>query len=136
MENRRGNFSEHESACARVAVQFPQRWLLSYVRSKLRHDPIYPTAYELFHLSDEPILDIGCGIGLLAFYLVNAAAGSRSAGSMSMRENPAEATSPPRYRNVDLRRHDIQGTDGRFLRQHRTVRCLHYLAGNRPLLAR
>ena len=30
---------------------------------------IYPAAYELFRDSDEPILDIGCGVGLLAFYL-------------------------------------------------------------------
>jgi hypothetical protein len=61
MENRRGDVSEHESACARVAAQFPQRWLRGYVRSKLRRDPIYPAAYELFRGSDEPILDIGCG---------------------------------------------------------------------------
>ena len=69
MENRRDEASEHESACARVAAQFPQLWLRLYVTSKLRRDPIYPAAYELFRGSDEPILDIGCGLGLLAFYL-------------------------------------------------------------------
>ncbi len=69
MEAAPNDFAEHESACARVASQFPQRWLRGYVGSKLRRDPIYQTAYELFSGSDRPILDVGCGVGLLAFYL-------------------------------------------------------------------
>jgi 2-polyprenyl-3-methyl-5-hydroxy-6-metoxy-1,4-benzoquinol methylase len=69
MENRRAEEDEHEAACARVAAQFSQLWLRSYVGSKLRRDPVYPAAYELLRDSSEPILDIGCGVGLLAFYL-------------------------------------------------------------------
>src|ERR1700730_9147534 len=67
MENRRGDVSEHESACTRVAAQFPQLSLRTYVGSQLRRDPIYFVAHELFRGWDEPILDIGCGLGLLAF---------------------------------------------------------------------
>src|SRR3979490_1793111 len=69
MENRRDDASEHKPACRRVAALFPQLWLRRYVTSKLRRDPIYPAACELFRGSDDPILDIGCGLGLLAFYL-------------------------------------------------------------------
>jgi 2-polyprenyl-3-methyl-5-hydroxy-6-metoxy-1,4-benzoquinol methylase len=69
METLRGNAAEHERACARVAVQFSQRWLRHYARGKLRRDPIYPAAYDLLGHSAEPILDVGCGVGLLAFYL-------------------------------------------------------------------
>ena len=47
METQRGNVAEHESACARVATLFSQNWLRQYVRGKLRHDRIYPAAYEL-----------------------------------------------------------------------------------------
>lgn len=44
------------------------RW---YARGKLRGDGIY--AAVLRHLNDDlPILDIGCGIGLMAFYLRSA----------------------------------------------------------------
>lgn len=69
METQRGNAADHENACARVAAQFRQRWLRHYVRGKVRHDQIYGTAYELLRASENPILDIGCGVGLLAFYL-------------------------------------------------------------------
>lgn len=40
-----------------------------YARLKLRHDPIYSTAAELLTAADEPVLDVGCGIGLLGTYL-------------------------------------------------------------------
>ena len=69
METQSGNVAEHENACARVAIQFHQRWLRNYVRGKLRRDRIYQAAYELLHSSAAPILDVGCGVGLLAFYL-------------------------------------------------------------------
>ena len=69
MENPRDETTAHELACARVASRFPRGWLRSYVKSKLRRDPIFPAAYELLHGSKGPILDVGCGVGLLAFYL-------------------------------------------------------------------
>lgn len=61
--------ASHEQACARVASLFPSRWLSSYVRSKLRSDPAFPIAWELLSASTQPVLDVGCGVGLLAFYL-------------------------------------------------------------------
>src|SRR2546423_8384914 len=69
MDIQRENVAEHETACARVATQFRERWLRNYVRGKLRRDRIYPAAYDLLDSSAEPILDVGCGVGLLAFYL-------------------------------------------------------------------
>lgn len=59
----------HESACDRVAALFPERWLRHYTRSKLRSDPVFAAAYELLRDSTLSILDVGCGVGLLAFYL-------------------------------------------------------------------
>ncbi len=40
-----------------------------YSRGKLRHDPAFPAAFERIGSSKLPLLDIGCGVGLLAFYL-------------------------------------------------------------------
>ncbi|HZX71958.1 MAG TPA: class I SAM-dependent methyltransferase [Rhodanobacter sp.] len=43
-----------------------QRW---YVRSKLASDPVYAASSSLLAGSTLPLLDIGCGIGLLGQYL-------------------------------------------------------------------
>jgi SAM-dependent methyltransferase len=59
----------HEDACARVAARFGERWLRMYAWRKLRSDPIFPAAFELLRESSERLLDVGCGVGLLAFYL-------------------------------------------------------------------
>lgn len=69
MENRNGAACPHEAACRRVAERFQPRWLRTYARGKLRNDAVYATAYELLRGSPHPILDVGCGVGLLGFYL-------------------------------------------------------------------
>lgn len=61
--------SAHEAACSRAAANFGERWLRSYVGRKLRSDPIFPAAFELLRGSSQPLIDLGCGVGLLAFYL-------------------------------------------------------------------
>jgi len=69
MKNPSGAAAEHELACTRVAARFRERWLRIYVRKKLRSDPVFPAAFALFHESAESLVDLGCGVGLLAFYL-------------------------------------------------------------------
>jgi trans-aconitate methyltransferase len=61
--------SAHDAACSRVAAQFAERWLRIYAGRKLRSDPIYQTTFKLLQGSGQPLIDIGCGVGLLAFYL-------------------------------------------------------------------
>ena len=56
----------------RIASAFaPERWYGShahyfYARAKLRSDPLYPGIVDALRGSDAPLLDLGCGIGLLA----------------------------------------------------------------------
>jgi len=52
-----------------VAARFDERWLRIYAGRKLRSDPIFPAAFELFRPSNQALVDVGCGVGLLAFYL-------------------------------------------------------------------
>ncbi|HSP14458.1 MAG TPA: class I SAM-dependent methyltransferase [Thermoanaerobaculia bacterium] len=53
----------------RIASQFDSRFLRSYVRSKLRNDPVYRAVLERLRGTSAPIFDIGCGVGLLEFFL-------------------------------------------------------------------
>ncbi len=48
---------------------FPGRWDRNYVATKLRTDPLYASLTENLRGHALPLLDIGCGLGLLAFYL-------------------------------------------------------------------
>jgi len=50
----------------RVAALYPTRFLRSYVRSKVANDPAYAAVLE--HARG-PIVDVGCGAGVLAAYL-------------------------------------------------------------------
>ena len=45
------------------------RWHHYYALSKLRSDPLYPGVVDALRGSDAPLLDLGCGIGLLAHAL-------------------------------------------------------------------
>ncbi len=56
-------------ACARVSSLFGPRWLRHYAAGKLRRDTVFRVAFELLRNSAEPILDVGCGVGLLPLYL-------------------------------------------------------------------
>ena len=52
-----------------IAARYPSRFLRIYVRSKIKADPVYAAVFERVHDRAEPLLDVGCGIGLLAAYL-------------------------------------------------------------------
>jgi SAM-dependent methyltransferase len=52
-----------------IAKRYPTRFLRSYARMKMETDPAYNAVFDLLRDSSDPLLDIGCGIGLMAFYL-------------------------------------------------------------------
>lgn len=53
----------------RIASLSAKRWDRCYAMTKLRLDPVYAAVTKELAGSALPVLDIGCGIGLLAFYL-------------------------------------------------------------------
>ena len=129
MENLRCDMTGHEAACARVTAQFSQRWLRGYVGSKLRRDRVYPEAYELFSSSDEPILDVGCGVGLLAFYLRERGCRQPILGlDVDARKiQQGMRIAQQRYKDVDLRTQDVQGPLPDFSGTIALFDVLHYL---------
>lgn len=129
METPREYAADHENACARVASQFRQRWLRNYVRGKLRRDRIYSTAYELLRSSAAPILDVGCGVGLLAFYLRERACWQRVLGlDVDARKIRFGAKiAADHYRDVEIRFHDVGKTIPDFSGNVALFDVLHYL---------
>jgi SAM-dependent methyltransferase len=61
--------SEHRTLIRGIAARFCRRRHRDYARNKLRFDPAYAAVAALVAGSGEDLLDIGCGLGLLGFYL-------------------------------------------------------------------
>jgi len=66
------------ATAARIAAAFrSNRWhgnhtAYFYTRAKLRSDPLYPGVVDALRGCDAPLLDLGCGMGLLAHALRDA----------------------------------------------------------------
>jgi SAM-dependent methyltransferase len=52
-----------------IARRFRKPWHRDYARAKLRLDPVYAAAAAVLGDDETPLLDIGCGLGLLGCYL-------------------------------------------------------------------
>lgn len=53
----------------RLAALYGRRALQGYVRWKIRTDPAYSATLDALRGRDLPLVDVGCGVGVLAFYL-------------------------------------------------------------------
>lgn len=53
----------------RIAARYPTAFLRAYVRAKVRIDPVYAAVFERIGGSTDAVLDVGCGVGILAAYL-------------------------------------------------------------------
>lgn len=56
-----------DEAAHLVAARYDNRFLRGYVRSKLRRDPVYNGTLD--RIGRLPVFDLGCGVGILEFYL-------------------------------------------------------------------
>jgi 2-polyprenyl-3-methyl-5-hydroxy-6-metoxy-1,4-benzoquinol methylase len=53
----------------RIAARYDRRAVQGYARWKIRTDVVYSAALDALRGRDLPLVDLGCGIGLLPFYL-------------------------------------------------------------------
>src|SRR5688572_26700020 len=53
----------------RIAARFRSRFLQGYIRSKVQMDPLYEFVFSSVKDTSQPLLDIGCGVGIMSFYL-------------------------------------------------------------------
>ena len=130
--------NEHEQACERVAALFGPRWLRHYVSSKLRSDPVFPAAFDLLKDSSEPILDVGCGVGLLALYLRERGVAAPVVGlDTDSRKIQRGIEAARRYADVEFIDHDVRRALPSFRGNVALLDVVHYLApaDQRVLLA-
>ena len=122
------NRNNHDEACRRVTARFRSHFLRQYVARKIRSDPAYPAVYESVRSSREPLLDIGCGVGLLGFYLrergfENPIIGlDRDARKIRTAQQVAAA-----YPEMDFRARDLRDGLPEFSGTIAMVDILHYL---------
>ena len=130
MENPAPPPATHEQACVRVASRFPERWLRHYVVHKLRADPVFMAAFAWLRESRAPLLDVGCGVGLLPFYLrerglVQPVTGLDIDGPKIRR---GRAVARDNYKEIDLRERDVATTELPAFRGDVVIfDILHYL---------
>jgi 2-polyprenyl-3-methyl-5-hydroxy-6-metoxy-1,4-benzoquinol methylase len=129
-ENRPALAYRHEEACARVAARFSQRWLRHYASSKLRSDPVFSAVAEILRETDLPLLDVGCGVGLLPFYLrergyVAPIIGLEIDGRKTSRARHALMTSD---HEIDFVEHNVCRELPAFSGNIALLDVLHYLA--------
>jgi 2-polyprenyl-3-methyl-5-hydroxy-6-metoxy-1,4-benzoquinol methylase len=87
----------------RLAALYEGRGLQGYVRWKAAVDPAYGAVLEHLQSRSEPLIDVGCGIGLLAFYLREHGYGGPIVGvDFDQRKIDVARKAATRYRGIDF----------------------------------
>ena len=132
MENQTTAAVTHEQACAARRGAFPPALAAQLCREQAALGSRFsPAAFELLRGSRAPLLDVGCGVGLLPFYLrERGLAATRSPGSISTAQKFGAGTRwrATSYRDIDLREQDVATTDVAAFRGNVAIfDLLHYL---------
>ena len=100
----------NQSALAkRLSSLYELRSLRGYVRWKVRFDPVYAAAAEALRGNDRPLIDLGCGVGVLPFYLRESGFTAPIIGiDFDDRKIDAARRAAQRYRGIDFIRGDVR----------------------------
>lgn len=121
----------------RLASLYPGRALQSYVLWKIRSDPAYAAVRDALGTRERSLVDVGCGIGLLAFYLREHGYEAHIIGiDFDSRKIELARKAATRYRKIDF----VTGDARNPLPQDHTIvllDVLHYFdpASQKQILA-
>lgn len=112
------------SIAGRLASLYEHPAFRNYARWKVRTDPVYAATFEELRDRNEPLVDVGCGIGLLAFYLRESGFTAPIVGiDFDERKIEAARNAAKRYRGIDF----IAGDARAPLPDHHNVTILDVL---------
>lgn len=90
-------------AARRIAALYPSRWIGGYAYWKIRIDPAYAAVAARLRGRDEPVVDIGCGVGILPFFLREHGFDAPIVGfDFDDRKIDAARSAAKRYRAIDF----------------------------------
>ncbi len=93
----------------KLAALYERRSLREYVRWKVRTDPAYHAVFDRIRGTDLPLIDVGCGVGLLAFYLRERGYAASIAGvDFDQRKIDVARIAAHGYRDVEFRAGDAR----------------------------
>jgi SAM-dependent methyltransferase len=93
-----------------LASLYDMRSLRMYIRWKVRSDPAYAAVLARVRDYPQPLLDLGCGVGLLPFYLREHGVGVPMLGiDFDDRKIDVARHAAQRYRGIDFIRGDARG---------------------------
>lgn len=116
-----------------MSANVRERWLRQYVVQKLRTDPVFPAAWDAFVQTPRPILDVGCGVGLLAFYLRERGYDQAVIGvDRDVRKivRAREMAALGDYKSVEFRAEDMREKVSPFSGHIALFDVLHYLSSH------
>lgn len=115
-----------EDVRERVASLYRSRFLQGYARGKIARDPAYAAAFHA--LPDAPVLDLGCGAGVLAFYLRERGFTAPILGiDHDVKKIAAARLAAARYAGLEFRTGDARAPMG-FRGSTVMLDLLHYFA--------
>lgn len=101
---------ERKTIAKAISVHFDKKFDQEWVKWKLTADPLFASLLPWLRATDLPVLDVGCGRGLLGFYLRESGVFTAYTGIdfdaakiKSAQDVAAQYTPPPRYHALDAR---------------------------------
>ena len=93
----------------RLATLYDRRALRHYARWKVRSDPAYGAVLRALGDAQPPLIDLGCGVGLLAFYLREHGFAAHIIGiDFDERKIEVAHNAATRYRDIDFLAGDVR----------------------------
>jgi SAM-dependent methyltransferase len=86
----------------RIGALYDSRFLRHYVDSKVRTDPVYSAVAERLRGHARPIIDVGCGAGVLEFFLREAGIDTPIVGVDCDASKIDAAKKASRYRDLEF----------------------------------